>query len=714
MPRAPSYRPNQVAPASTTDARFRAADNDGGAFGAVAKGLQQIGGAVGDFAVTQDQINAENDDTQARMLAAEYGLEASAVTSEYATLQAGAAREAQTSFTERLEKAKQARLEQATTGRMRRLLEQRLTEQHGRGLQSIASHATVEAKKERGASFVAQRDSYAVQAANEIDPGERLKLANSAVAVELDRLSEIGGFDPEATPEIFENAELTVRSGIHQSVLDKMQADPSLGVDELLGYVEANGNEMMPDLKADVLGRLKDPLQQRSARNGADIVMGLMPDLGEATPGQEGSFKFAMPVQGGAIPKGGVFDSPRDGGKRKHAALDISAPIGTPIYSPAPGKVTAVKPLDGASGNWVQVTHPDGSTSTYAHMDKFSVKVGDPVSAGAQLGTVGNTGRGTGPHLHWTVRNAKGERVDPRSLIGTDRPYANAPREHDRETIYRNLDKVAAERGWDAEETDRVRSELDRRVARDEGLLRERYSDAADEATRIIAGLPEGLQDIGQIPKSVRDRMAPTDVARLEQGVREDRRRKAEAAAEKAEAAASSNLKLTLALMQRFEPEKFKKLNLLEYAGKLPAGEFASVFTKQQDMLTAKPKPYDPQERIGGAITRGKTYHGLEIPDEDLPAVYDFMEDYLKRVHEKNGTITLTDADEALKAATGISQRVSRAILPDIERKGYEVTYDDITPALRNSIIRNWKGAKPPTKDDVLGVYRRMQTKAIQ
>lgn len=87
---------------------------------------------------------------------------------------------------------------------------------------------------------------------------------------------------------------------------------------------------------------------------------------------------------------------------RLHAGIDLAAPIGTPIYSVSSGVVVRISRAGGC-GRQVYVEHWNGTVTRYCHMDYFSVNEGERVSPGQQLGGSGNTGRSTGPHLHFEV-----------------------------------------------------------------------------------------------------------------------------------------------------------------------------------------------------------------------------------------------------------------------------------------------------------------------
>ncbi|RBY86012.1 M23 family peptidase [Blastococcus sp. TF02A-26] len=85
-----------------------------------------------------------------------------------------------------------------------------------------------------------------------------------------------------------------------------------------------------------------------------------------------------------------------------HNGVDIAAPIGTPVFTPAGGVVLQAGPANGF-GLAVYVQHSDGSITVYGHVNQFFVSAGDVVSAGQQIAEVGNRGQSTGPHLHFEV-----------------------------------------------------------------------------------------------------------------------------------------------------------------------------------------------------------------------------------------------------------------------------------------------------------------------
>ena len=115
----------------------------------------------------------------------------------------------------------------------------------------------------------------------------------------------------------------------------------------------------------------------------------------------------------------GVFGSQRilNGQPRQpHYGIDIAVPKGTPVRAPASGLVTLVKDLY-FSGWTIIINHGLGLNSTFLHLDSTAISVGDTVQRGSIIGTVGSTGRSTGPHLDWRL-DWQGRRIDASLAAG--------------------------------------------------------------------------------------------------------------------------------------------------------------------------------------------------------------------------------------------------------------------------------------------------------
>ena len=104
-------------------------------------------------------------------------------------------------------------------------------------------------------------------------------------------------------------------------------------------------------------------------------------------------------------------------GSKQHDGIDIGGSVnGQAADSIGGGKVTEVGYDENGYGNYVVVDHGDGYTSLYGHLQKATVKQGDTVSAGQQVGVIGSTGKSSGPHLHLRVHK-NGQSIDPRTVI---------------------------------------------------------------------------------------------------------------------------------------------------------------------------------------------------------------------------------------------------------------------------------------------------------
>jgi murein DD-endopeptidase MepM/ murein hydrolase activator NlpD len=106
---------------------------------------------------------------------------------------------------------------------------------------------------------------------------------------------------------------------------------------------------------------------------------------------------------------------PFNGHKAFHEGLDFPANTGAPILAAADGIVIAAEQTPDY-GNIVKINHGSGLETRYAHASKILVRVGDRVTKGQQVALVGNTGRSTGPHLHYEIR-LNGNALDPRQYL---------------------------------------------------------------------------------------------------------------------------------------------------------------------------------------------------------------------------------------------------------------------------------------------------------
>ena len=126
--------------------------------------------------------------------------------------------------------------------------------------------------------------------------------------------------------------------------------------------------------------------------------------------------EFNWPVRGRVS---GVYGSQRiynGTPKSPHSGLDVAAAQGTPVLAPAGGVISFARPDLYLTGGTVLIDHGHGLSSSFLHLSRIDVRVGDRVERGQRIGLVGATGRATGPHMHWGM-NWFTVRVDPQLLL---------------------------------------------------------------------------------------------------------------------------------------------------------------------------------------------------------------------------------------------------------------------------------------------------------
>lgn len=161
------------------------------------------------------------------------------------------------------------------------------------------------------------------------------------------------------------------------------------------------------------------PVQTTTNQKRPDISTGVPSDYvprGQSTP-VASSDSYIIPAAGSISSPFGMRRHPVTGEHKLHKGIDIAAPTGTPVKAVASGTVTSAY-SNVYAGNMVTIKHDDGNVSKYMHLNSFarSAVPGMKVNQGDQIGTVGSTGRSTGPHLHLQIEEDKNgtlSAVDP-------------------------------------------------------------------------------------------------------------------------------------------------------------------------------------------------------------------------------------------------------------------------------------------------------------
>ena len=122
------------------------------------------------------------------------------------------------------------------------------------------------------------------------------------------------------------------------------------------------------------------------------------------------------PVTGRITSKFGKRQAPTAGASTYHNGVDIAVPVGTQVVAPWGGTVLSTY-SNAAGGRQMIVRHPNGYRTGYAHLSGYIASKGQTVKQGEAICLSGNTGHSTGPHLHFTLTNAAGQKVDPETIF---------------------------------------------------------------------------------------------------------------------------------------------------------------------------------------------------------------------------------------------------------------------------------------------------------
>lgn len=192
--------------------------------------------------------------------------------------------------------------------------------------------------------------------------------------------------------------------------IEKELAATGLDLDKLLAKARARFGVGGPFVPVGSLlardARLKDSVATLNDRI----------DRWEGLAGLTSKLPLAVPLKDYFITSGfGYRTDPMNGRKAMHEGLDFGAPLKAKIMTTAPGVVTFAG-WNGNYGRMVEVDHGMGLKTRYGHLSSIAVKVGDTVERGAVVGRMGNSGRSTGPHLHYEVRQ-NDQPVNPMKFI---------------------------------------------------------------------------------------------------------------------------------------------------------------------------------------------------------------------------------------------------------------------------------------------------------
>lgn len=179
-------------------------------------------------------------------------------------------------------------------------------------------------------------------------------------------------------------------------------------VDTLIAQINKEKKQVEHSVKE--LEALAKKMDEEIARKQKELAAQLAAEGKKIT--SESGYKWPLPDYTNLSSLFAGRKDPFTGRPATHSGIDVPAPKGVKILSAKSGVVLTSAYNKGGYGNYVVVDHGNGNTTLYAHMSSRAVKVGDVVKQGQVLGYVGTTGRSTGNHLHYEIRE-KNVRIDP-------------------------------------------------------------------------------------------------------------------------------------------------------------------------------------------------------------------------------------------------------------------------------------------------------------
>lgn len=651
MPVAPEYQP-QIDRINPSRERFQAVDNGGGIAGGIGRGVQKLAGAASQAIEVQDQINAHYDSITARKKALDYRKEASALRMQFEALEGEDALNNAPAYDTQLKELGERYRSSMTTERQKRFLTDAIDPFEAETGLNMSGHLMGAQKKLYETTLKAELGEAIQNAAGSIDRPDAFAGYMSDVDEIIREQQTLYGWSPEITQSMTRQTKSTIHSDVLKDMLSRTNADVELAS----AYFDANKDEMTSADRNTMQSALQGPLDQRMARDifmkvtsGASSLSSADSDAGEGggSAGAAVSAPRVMPVEGQ------VTQSHADHTNREKpsAGIDIPAPAGTSIKAAADGEV--IESRKGTSGgNFIRVRHPDGTVSSYMHMENVSTfQKGDRVTRGAVIGTVGQTGNATGPHLHMEVKDASGNQTDPEEWLNGASAIGNPdePREWDIGQVRAGIDAMVESGEITIEMGEKAWNYAQTRMNRDQTIINQRQSQAYEDAQDwLLETGMDGFTDFNQIPESIRSRLNSAQALTLTNMAQSNK-----------EALAGSSIKtngptsISLSLMAEEGSPQFRDLDLTKYAGLIHPSEFEAL-RKQQIKMRQESSGWTPEAGVNEALSRlgGYDVEG-GFKGKDKLGMLQIMKKRAYELFEQNGNKPLSKAqyDEAYRYA---------------------------------------------------------------
>jgi len=251
------------------------------------------------------------------------------------------------------------------------------------------------------------KDAYLVETLANQNKELRGEIDNLTTELETLKRQVAQNFDFQNKARIIANLD-----DLDDDVAEVGVGGPSMSTAQALTSIDAKTRDRLFTARADIDKLLRQARLQ--TRDYEEILSHL-----ESANEQIRTTPSLRPVNVGFVSsRFGWRMDPISGRRAMHRGVDYSARLGTPVYATADGVVT-YSGVEQTYGNVVEISHPAGFITRYAHMQRRLVQKGQRITRGDVIGRVGSTGRSTFSHLHYEIEQ-EGERVDPLRFVLAD------------------------------------------------------------------------------------------------------------------------------------------------------------------------------------------------------------------------------------------------------------------------------------------------------
>lgn len=593
--------------------RVRPADFGSGGE-AIGRSAQRLGDEVADFARAQDQINAMYDEAAAKRADTQSMRAIAEATGKALTAEGFDAQPAVESARQEIERIRSEAIAALPTPRAQAMFSDVFERRVASDFTKLTDHSIKQVTVARRGEATARAEASIEDAVNNFGDPERFRASLDTAISELPVL--FPGIGSEAMAQKVKG----IRSKTHIQVIDSLMEKDPVAAEE---WRIKHADEILSDDETKIIQKLAPGLSEANTDMAEGMLFELLetgqvqdgeggtrkaddPDAPPPTAAQEARARVnADPLRG----KGRVSETPtghqaRNGGTGR-LAIDYAAPAGTPIYPPMSGKVVDKGFDPDGNGHYVRVEHPNGKVSTYLHMRGASpLNKGDEVTANTVLGGVGSTGRSTGNHLDFSVKDAKGRALDPTKVSWKEGDLpAYQPERNDKASMYTAAREVATRLNLSPKEYRALLGRVDQHVAREDGLRARAQEDVANKVWEKIVELGDNFTRLDQIPDfaTLDPKEKQTVLNRMEQNIK----------GSEPEAYGGTYFDL-LEASGSTDPrmqEQFLRTDLRRVNG-ITKGERAQLINRQSTMAKANEKGLTSNEvaadysRISGSINR--------------------------------------------------------------------------------------------------------------